>query len=297
MAPLYMTPGRFRIGGYGVDLTGIDEVEIRAILRRASAMVNSYCTVPSTPVEHDFRGGTITDEPLRWELGHELLPAQRRVFPRHTPLRELIGFRIDVTNSQYISFTDNEIYVTPQYFEVTSLAMTSVGLFGAGIIPNIGLRSPVARVSYEYGELLPVAGEELEETDSRLYRAMNQWWWEDPLPVVRVDGDALPADDYTIDYDEGTVLLDEPTSGTVTVDYAHRLHPDIAEAAGLIAVERFGERGLTRKGLHGLVELAVGEVRIRRDFPRAGVQKHGVSDTVMQLLDPHKFITAMGAMD
>lgn len=291
-----MTPERFRIGGWGVDLSDVEDVELRAILTRATAMANEYCTVPQIGGPHDFRGGLIVDEAVPWSNGSSMLPGQRRAYPAHTPVLSVDAFRIDVTNDQYLSFDPGEMYVTDHYLEVTSLSTTGYGLFGTTVLPFVGLSDPVGRASYHYGRVIPEMGEVLEQTDARLYRAMNQWWWDDPEPVVRVDGVVADVDDYSLDMDEGTVLFDTaPAAGAIVdVDYAHKLPQAIAEAVGMIAVDRVGERDLTRKGLHGLVELAVGEVRIRRDFPRAGVQKVGVSDQVQQLLQPYKFITVRG---
>lgn len=288
----YMTPGRFRIGGYGVDLTNVEDVELRAILHRSTAIVNEYCNVPGG---HDFRGGTITDEVVPFRVEHELLPAQRRFFPMHRPVRELVGMRIDVSNTQYLGFDSNEMYVTEDFVEVTSLNMTGVGLFGAAVIP-MGLQIPAARVSYVYGQEITVTEETIEQTDAKTYRAMNQFWLLDPAPVVYVGGSTVDTADYTVNATEGLITFDtiQAAGAEVVVDYVHKLPSAIAEATGMVAVERLGDRNLTRKGLHGLVELAVGEVRIRRDFPRAGVQKIGVSDQVAQLLDPYRFITIRG---
>lgn len=294
----YMTPGRFRIGGYGVDLSSITDAELASILQTATAMVQGYCTVPTHPIEYDFRGGTVSSELQDWELGHELLPGQRRVLPRYTPVKAVDSFYIDVTGSQYLSFTDNELYVDPNSIEITSLSMTGAGLFGAAIIPNIGLVTPKARLTYSYGYHFSARGDELYASDAREWRAMDQWWDTDALePTVYVDGVAADVGDYSIDEDEGTVTFDDPLSpnAVVTADYDYRLPTNIAEATALIAVQRLGERNMTRKGLYGLVEIAVGEVRLRRDFPRAGVQRHGVSDEVMQLLDGFKFITVTGS--
>lgn len=60
--PNYLTPEAFRVMGFGVDLSVFEEVEVRNILARASARVNTYCAVPNLPQPHDFRGGTVTGE-------------------------------------------------------------------------------------------------------------------------------------------------------------------------------------------------------------------------------------------
>lgn len=293
--PLYMSPQKFRTGGWGVDLSEIEDSELRAILHRSSAAVNTYCSAPTLPVEHDFRGGTVTDEKGSWSIGHYLTPGQRRYYPFHRPLRSVLAMRLHVTNTQYNQFNAGELFVAPDFIEVVSLAMTQVGIFGAGVLPNIGLEMPQLLLTYTYGRSLPVLYEELEITDGRTFRASNQWWDAAIEPVVYIDGDEATTG-FTLDYDEGTVELDEVTAETrVHVDYTHRLPSAIAEATGVIAADRLGERSLTRKGLHGLVELAVGEVRVRRDFPRAGVKKtSGIPDYASSLLDPYKFLSIRG---
>jgi hypothetical protein len=111
-----------------------------------------------------------------------------------------------------------------------------------------------------------------------------------------VDGVEADPGDYTVDFDEGTVTLDGTVTDTtrVHVDYYYRLHSGIARGVNIIAAGELGERNMTRKGLSGLIELAVGDVRIRRDFPRAGVRVQGIPDRAKQLLDPFRFLSVRG---
>lgn len=294
---LYVSPDKFRSGGWGIDLSSVEGVELRSILHRASSMVNHFCTVPTLPVEHDFRGGTIVDELGHWDMGSENATSHRRVYPYHRPVRSVSALSLSVTNSQGIVFSAPELYVGDSFVEVVSMAMTSYGLFGAAIIPAIGLVHPQVKITYSYGYELPVVNEELEVTDSRVFRAANQWWVPAIIPTVRIDGVEADPGDYTIDYDEGTVTLpaDDVTASTrVHVDYYHRLPQAIADATSMVAAELLGERNLTRKGLYGLVELAVGEVRVRRDFPRAGIKVVGLNDRAASLLEPYKFMSIRG---
>ena len=293
----YMTPARFRIGGYGVALDAITDAELSTILQTSTSLVNAYCTVPTHPAEYDFRGGTVVDEEYAWPTGHDLLPANTRALSRYTPIISIENFRIDITGSQYLGFTSDQLYLTEGSIEIVAANTMGVGLFGAAIVPPIGLDPPLAKWSVTYGYRFTARGEELFPSDALEYRAMNQWWWDDPEPVVYVDGTEIDPGDYTIDTEEGTVTFDaalEPNA-RVTADYDHRMPTAIAEGTALIGVQRLGERSLTSKGLHGLIELAVGDVRLRRDFPRAGVARHGISDEVMQLLDPYKFFTVRGS--
>lgn len=295
----YMTPGRFRIGGYGVDLTDITDAELASILQTATAMVNGYCTVPMHPAEYDFRGGTVTDENTAWDIGHELLPPTRSALSRYTPIISVENFRIDVTGSQYLGFTDDQLYLTEGSIEIVAPSTSGVGLFGNAMVPAFGLLPPIAKWSVTYGYRFTSRGEELYPSDAREYRALNQWWYDEPEPVIYIEGAEVSTGDYTIDADEGTITFDASAvpgpNDRVVADYDYHLPSAIAEATAIIAVQRLGERSLTAKGLHGLIELAVGDVRLRRDFPRAGVAIAGIGNEAQQVLDPFKFVSVRGS--
>ena len=291
----YMTPGRFRIGDYGANLTSITDAGLASILQTSTNMVQGYCTVPTIPVEYDFRGGTVTEQ-TDWDLGHELLPGQRRILTRFTPVISVEELRIDVTGTQYLGFDNAQLYLTEGSVEIIAPS-TTVGMFGAAIVPAIGLLPPIAVSTYTYGHRFSARGEELYPSDAKEFRSFHQWWHDDPEPIVYVDGAVIATTEYTLDHDEGTVTFDDNQGAnvTVTADFDYRMPDAISEATALIGLQRLGERNLTAKGLHGMIELAVGDVRIRRDFPRAGVARHGVSDEVMQLLDPYRFVTVAGS--
>lgn len=294
---LYLTPERYRIGGFGQSLDGIEDVELRSILTRATAIVNEYCLVSNRPQRHDFRGGTIVDEKSTWDLGNPMLPGQKRVLLRHRPVKTVTSLRINATANQYVAFDANELFVADGWIEVVSLAYTSVGLFGGGILPAIGLDRPIAFASYTYGYSFNEYNETLETTDANLYRAMNQWWDATDPPVVRRNGTLVSTSEYVIDYDEGTVTFNDaqPADTQITADYTYRLPPAISEATGLIATDLLADRSLAAKGLIGLAELQVGEVRIRREsFRSAAVTRPTIPDRAAVLLGPYRQRTARG---
>lgn len=291
---LYVTPGKFRTSGSGVDLTGISDLELRSILDAAGDMANEYCVVPHG---HDFRGGTVVDEMNTWDMGGHYMPGHRQVYPLHRPLKAVTSLRIEVTPSQHLTFDTSELHLSGDRAEVASMSLTSYGLFGAAIIPNIGMQKPQYRISYTYGYTFPVTREELSLDAGKTFRAQNQWWDEDEDVVVWIDNAiATETSDYTVDYDEGIVTLVGSTTAEtrVHVSYTHRLPRSIARATSIIATMELGERNMTRKGLSGLIELAVGDVRIRRDFPRAGVQTSGIPDRAAELLDSYRFLSVRG---
>jgi len=241
----YVTNAKARTMRLGIDLSGLNDLELASVLSRATATVNGYCSVSIAPTQHDFRGGTVgagadggvIDPLLITPVGNPARAAyltqsseahswrypqtpfevgQRRYYPYHWPLRQINLFRIYVTNTQYVQIAATDMFIQNQarYVEVVSLAITSSGLFNALIIPNVGLATPTARMWYTYGHDFTVTGEQIYSSEGNtLYRAQNQWWINDAVnaPVaVYVDGALQAANTYTVNYDEGTILFATP---------------------------------------------------------------------------------------
>ena len=265
--PNYLTPEAFRVMGFGVDLSNFEEVEVRNILAGASARANAYCATPNLPQPHDFRGGSVVGEQHSWAMGSDLVAGQRRYYAWHTPIKAISSFRVVVTNSQYVQIAPTELFINQSegYIEVVSLAVTSVGIFGSGLIPNLGLARPVGVMDYTYGWSFPIVGEELFETDGETFRAENQWWDKSVVPVVYKNG-AVQNSGFAFDYNEGTVtfasMLD--ASDVVTLDYHHTLPYAIPRATGIIATDMIGQARMAARGMTGISRLHVAEVDIAR---------------------------------
>ena len=215
---MYLTTARFREMGFGVDVTEINDRELSALIAQASSVVDAYCNVPRIPQKHDFRGGSITGEQHSWKMPeHSLDYGQRRMYPFHWPILQINQFRIYVTNSQYVEIAPSELFInnSERWFEIVSYAVTSIGMFGAMIVPNIGLATPVAKVDYDYGWDFTVTDEPLTHSDGQTWRAQNQYWHSTAdvegnsrAPVIKKNGSTISTG-FTIDYDEGTIVLDD----------------------------------------------------------------------------------------
>jgi hypothetical protein len=263
---LYVTPEKYRTMGFGIDLAGIEDVELASILERAAAIADDYCTVPRFPSRHTFFGGSVTAEQHDWTLPESPLEQpRRRVWPMHWPILEITDFKVRVTNTQYVSIAPSEMFINnaSRYVEVVSLAFTGVGLFGA-LIPSIGLMRPVAEISYTYGWRFEARSEMLYPTDARTFRAANQFWNSDTNePVVYLNGVAQNTG-FTIDEIEGTVTFDNQLAATdvVSADYDYTLPREIKEGVGHIATYLLAGREVQSRGMGGLQSLKVGEVSI-----------------------------------
>jgi hypothetical protein len=289
---LYVTPEKFRVAGTGIDLDGIDDVELVSILSRASASVNSYTAAPQLPQPHDFRGGTITGERHEWNLYSE----RRRYYPWHTPLQAISGFQINVSEDAFVTINPDQLFInlSGNYVEVVAMAL-GIGIFP--IVANLSLNTPVSQMDYTYGYTFPVVNETLYETDGNTFRAQNQWWTGEV--EVRVNDTPLDSGDYTVDTDEGTVLItnDLVAGDVVKADYSHRLPQNIAEATTVIARDHLEQRSLTSKGLGGLLEVQVAEVRLRRPTPTATLMRDDalrVPEEAKVLLAPYIFRSVGG---
>jgi hypothetical protein len=294
----YVTPDRFRTMGFGIDLDGIDEVELRSILGRSSDRVNQIASAPGLPQPHDFRGGAITDESHIWRMGDGIsVPMQRSIFLWHTPIVSVQSLRIRLTNTQGITFSASELMVFPDSVEIVSLAMTSVGMFGAYIVPEVGLDKPRVVASYTYGQLTPIVKQRLEPTDGRTFRAQDQWWDRSSPVVVYDAADAeVSSSDYTIDYDEGCIVFDDNQAADArySASFVSKLPAGIATATGTLAAEKLGDREMRQRGMTGLRAIRVGEIALEKDAQMRG-QATLVTPAEAQaeaLLAPYKFLWA-----
>lgn len=296
----YLTPAQFRAMNFGVDTSGFIDVELAAILSRASNEVNSYCAAPTLPVPHDFRGGSITGETHTWHVDAYGRTPTRRVFIYHRPLIEITLMRIYVTKTQYLDVSAAELYYEPTegWVEPTSANLTSYGLFGATSLPFVGLDQPHSLIDYTYGRSIPTLERiYYSETNSNTWRASIGWWASLPAPKVYVN-DVERTIDFTVDRTEGTVTFtDAPfpiETDTIDVSFAGTLHPDVALATGLIAAERVSSRELIAGGFpSGIRRLKVAEVEVERDLARRGADTYASAATIppeaRDLLDPFIF--------
>ncbi len=289
---LYVTPEKFRVAGTGIDISGIEDVELVSILSRASAAVNAYCAVPQLPQPHDFRGGTITGERHIWNLD----ATYRRVYPWHAPMKEISAFQINVSEGSYIVVNPDDLFVnlSEGYAEVVSLSL-GIGVFP--VVSNLSLLQPVGQIDYTYGYEFPVTNERLYETDANTFRAQHQFWTG--TPTVYVNGDEKDPGDYEVDAEEGTVNIevDLEAGDVVRADYTYTLPPNIGEATSLIAADYLSERSLTSKGMSGLLEIQVAEVRLRRPTPTAALVREDVMripENAKVLLAPYVFRSVAG---
>lgn len=252
-------------------------------------MANRYC---AAPVDHDFRGGTVTDERHVWDVGNAHRVGRQRIYPFHRPIKTVDHLRIDVTNTQYLQIEDTSLYVNPQegWVEPVSLALTSVGLFGMGVLPNVGLDQPVSKLTYEYGWEFTATDELLASYSGSMLMAPDQFWTDDPV-VVKKNGAALPEADYDLDRYEGMVTVSGYDSAAYyTASYVYPLPRPVGLGTALIATDVMAQQGIVGRGLVGLSSLTVEEISMRVSM-RSGISQVPVSAAAGSLLDPFVYLS------
>lgn len=284
--PNYLTPARFRTMGTGISLTGKTDSELASHIAAASALVNAYCAVP---IDHDFRGGTVVDEAHDWDPGSARVPGSFRVWPYHRPIRTVSSMEIEVTNNQRISFVNpDSLYVESSagYVEPVDLALTSFGVFGYGILPNIGLKKPVAKLSYTYGWNLVSSDEFTAASGDDVFQLQDQFLTDDDLVVLQ-NGSLVLESDYSVNHTEGTVTLDAPSTigDSITVGYHHKLPMAIARATAILVTEMLGAAAIASSGLSGLSGIRVKEVELRQS--KANFLGTGMSPLAAAFLAPY----------
>lgn len=301
MADAYLTPERFKTMGTGIDLSEVEDVALRSAIARATAAVNAYCSVPSTPQAYSFRGGTITDEEHIYTTDEWERPRPFRLWPWHQPVREVSSLKLiwGVQNNSetFLDIDPANLLISDQgYVEISSLNLSQL-VFGDAVMPYIGLHQPVFRTSYTYGRRFVVTDEIAEPVDARTYQAENQFWTSDDVEV-KADGVVVDSADYTINRTEGWVVMDDqqPAGTEITISYTYSMPNEVQQATGLLTAKDLGESDLRAKGFEGLVSIRVKDVELRRATQAKAGGTGGVaadiSSDVVRLLDGLVFRTA-----
>lgn len=283
----YITPARYRTMGYGVDLTGISDLELATQIAAAARMVNRYC---NQPPNYDFRGGSVVDERHVWALGNYMWPGPQKVYLDRLPVKQIINFDLWVTNTQYLNVGTQYLHYDPSRNVLEPvIAASTIGVWSYSAIPVAGYREPEARVSYTYGWTFAVTGEQIWCESGTTYRAANGFW-TDTQETVYVDGVAqLPLIDYSVNRDDGTVQFITPIdpASSVFLDYEHKIPADVVQAMGLVTTQLLGNRAIASQGLMGLSSLKIEEIELRqsRDAQAARSEINGLA---AELLAPYR---------
>jgi hypothetical protein len=287
---VYVTPARYRTMGYGADIDELDDAQLAMQLRLASSLVNRYCNLP---VGYDFRGGLVTNEKHPWVIGNGNVPGQMSVFPKLPPVTEVLSFRIQVTNTQYLEVDKNYVQVAPGGALTPVIAATSIGVWSYSAIPVAGYPVPEARVSYSYGYFHTDEGEELFPEGGGLYRAANQWWTDDEVVVAKNGTPLTLGTDYSVNSDEGTVTLTETQAeamdldDVITVTYTHRVPENVRDATAVITTDMLGAKAIVGAGLQGLSAIRAEEIELRTDS-RSTVTTGDISPRARLLLASYR---------
>jgi hypothetical protein len=279
----------------GFGTSDVDDEALVPIILRASLAVDRYCAVPMTPDRYSFRGGTVTDEEHRFDLGDGLgaLPTQT-IWPRSYPLRSVSQMRAYITNSQYVDFATSELFLTKRTINVTSITLTSVGFFGAIAMPIVGLANPVLRVSYAYGFSFTSTDEYLVNTEGSTYQAQNQFWDTDVDPVIKKNG-VIITTGFTVDPVEGKVVMDvaQTEADVITATYTYPMPAEVSQATGITVAKYLSDREMVGRGMGGLEALRVGEISMERSRSRAVIATKSLDlpNDAMQLLGGLHFMT------
>jgi hypothetical protein len=299
---MYLTPERAKTMGLGVDLSEVETVAIRSAIARASAVVDAACSVPRQPQRHDFRGGIITGERHDWVIDPYGRPRANRVFPFHTPIVSVERLRIFSDNVNFVEIDVGGVVINNSggYIEVSSLLLTQYGVFGAGIVPYIGLFHPISEIDYTYRYEFVVVDEVAEPVDARTYQTQHQFWIPNTTVTVKVDGTTKTVTtDYTLNRREGTVIfvVNQLADAEVTVSYSHSLPYEISQATAILLAQDLGESDLRAKGMQGLASIKVKDVTLTRERGRQGggqvdATMDNLPGEVRQLLSGYNFVTA-----
>lgn len=246
--------------GTGVDLSGKTDAELQSILLASSEAINAAINAPDG---YSFHGGHVEAEEHLWPVGNTYKQPSGRIWAYMRPITSVDLLRINVTRTQYIDFTDQQVFVqTALGYAEPVAAPNTTALFTS--VPPWLLSSPVAYLTYDYGFHEVETDETLATLSGGVLQANHQYWFTDEEVVLKKDGSIVDSSDYTVDYDEGLITPDSPDDAVWKASYHHHLPPGIALATAMVTTDQLGAAAIAAAGLLGLSGFRVEEVEIRQ---------------------------------
>ncbi len=283
----YVSPALYRALGYGAEVTS--DLDLYAQLQAATSLVNRHC---NQPPDFDFRGGVVAGEQHTWDVGNVYAKGTQRIWPDKRPVLTCEGFRIQVTNTQFLDVSTANVFINrnSNYIEPV-IAASSIGVWSYSAIPVAGLRVPVCEVDYTYGYNYVTTGELMfvDADDPQVWHAFNQFWSTSEITVYDKDGTPIELTvDYTVQPDEGTITLVGQPNGPYRIDYQYKLPQEVRDATAQVATQLGGNAALAAAGMLGLSGMRVEEVELRqsRDSQAA---KQEVTGLAAVLLEPFRW--------
>jgi len=257
---VYVTPKRFRTLGTGLDFTGKSDNDLQAILFAAGLAVNAACHAPEG---YSFLGGHVINEEHQWRVGNAYKQPSGRIWPYMRPLISATSLRINVTRTQHVDFSDQQLFLQNGLGYVEPVAAPNTTALFTSVPPWL-LSSPVAYLTYDYGFNELVTDEILATLSGGILAGNHQFWFTEEAVTLKKNDVVVPTNQYTIDYTEGLITPTTPPAGEVwKASYHYHLPAGIAAATSLIATDLLGQAAIVGSGLLGLSGLKVEEVEIR----------------------------------
>jgi len=278
----YITPDRFKTMRTGAKTDGVPDIELAEVIADASAIVDAYCNVPTTPEPHSFLGGSIVGEEHIWKYPDNVWDAgTRRIYLFHSPIVQVNAVTLAVAADASASLPPEQFVVNNQerWIEVTSLAIASnSGLFGVTgwVVPLGGLSNPVARVDYDYGHVYEAVDETVYAVDDTnlVYQARNGFWLVDNDHDVTVTAGGTAATPDSVDAETGRVTFTSAPDLPVKISYSYRLNRDIVSATAHVTAALLSASKHQSKLGGGISMLRVGEITIQRHAPAKEVAQY-----------------------
>lgn len=257
----YITPTRYRSLPTGIALTGKTDADLQALLEASAVAVNAACHAPEG---YSFLGGSVVGEEHNWDVGNAYRRGSGRVWPYMRPIKSVDSVQINVTRTQYVSFTDAQIFLQKELGYVEPVAAPNTTALFTSVPPWL-LTSPVAYVDYAYGFDFPVTDETLTSISGGILQAAHQFWYTDEDVVLKKNGTVVPSVDYEINYEEGWITPDTAPAGEVyKASYHYRVPAGVAAASSMITTDLIAYAALAAQGMLGLSAIRVEEVELRQ---------------------------------
>ncbi len=300
--PKYLTVNQYKLRDDGVLDKGVTDFALAEFISRAETAIDTH-------MGFDPRLGGFEPHMITWQekWDGQTLRARNPIFP--VPPRVTVRYRVQTSNDTSggaygatINNTDVTINAFDGYLEIVPLQSVTFSL--APVLLNLSLKDPIIDADVNVGYYIPFLSEPLfnsGETTANgvntLYYATRGFWAQSysvalhlqpsvlpPVPpVVYKNGVVVSSSNYTLNYNEGSVLFNasNANSDLITADFTAQVPDQVRDACVEQVSYLLGKRKLNQAGMQGLMMMQAGDMRIQRPLDRGKL-----SGTLLDVLCP-----------
>ena len=284
----YITPAILRVAGSGLPLASLSDLDLAGVIAQAEGDIDGFMEFREDN-SLGFSPGSRTERSHWNRLSRRFYPACLPV-----PVQSITSYVVVVgQNGPGGVPTLVKANVDPSlvllnndmgYMEVTSLAVVAFGL--TPVVAQLTVIEPFILATYVAGYSIPKVGLRLGSADQVTYHSfLPNWDAVIQVPAVTVNGNVLPATSYTVNADDGAIVLaaSGQPADVVRATFTHTIPDTVTQACRLACIDVLSETFANRSAA-GFDMLKSPAIEVRR----RGTYRDSAAPAWQRLLSTYK---------